>query len=77
MATNAFVKEEEKKGVRVEWVTTQGFEDLIEIGRQTRQEIYALEPPKIPPLVPRFLRFGVENGFLPMVVFKHVSPEGT
>ncbi|MCZ6596451.1 MAG: hydantoinase/oxoprolinase family protein [Planctomycetota bacterium] len=40
-------------------VAGEGFADLIEIGRQERPEIYALEPRKPTPLVPRELRFEV------------------
>src|SRR5579864_5962651 len=36
-----------------------GFEDIVEIGRQNRSEIYALAPSRPEPLVPRALRFGV------------------
>lgn len=61
VATNALL---ERKGARVALVTTQGFEDLIEIGRQTRTELYALEPRKIEPLVPRSLRIGVAERVL-------------
>ncbi len=40
-------------------VAGEGFGDLIEIGRQERPEIYALEPRKPKPLVPRERRFEV------------------
>ncbi len=40
-------------------VTNAGFRDLIEIGRQERPDLYALEPRKPAPLVPRELRFEV------------------
>jgi len=40
-------------------VTNEGFEDLIEIGRQQRDELYALEPSRPIPPVPRRLRVGV------------------
>ena len=56
VATNALL---EKKGARVALFTDAGFEDLIEIGRQNRTEIYALAPQRPEPLVPRALRFGV------------------
>ncbi|MGH7838079.1 MAG: hydantoinase/oxoprolinase N-terminal domain-containing protein, partial [Candidatus Binataceae bacterium] len=56
VATNALL---EKKGARVALVTDRGFEDLIEIGRQNRSELYALAPSRPAPLVPRELRFGV------------------
>src|SRR5215813_4924860 len=37
VATNAVL---ERKGARVALVTTAGFEDVIQIGRQTRPELY-------------------------------------
>ena len=56
VATNTLL---EGKGARVALVTDRGFEDLIEIGRQNRVELYALAPSRPAPLVPRELRFGV------------------
>ncbi|MDP6559065.1 MAG: hydantoinase/oxoprolinase family protein [Candidatus Binatia bacterium] len=56
VATNALL---ERKGAKVTLVTTRGFEDLIEIGRQTRLELYELEPRKVEPLIPRSLRIGI------------------
>jgi len=55
VATNALL---ERKGARVALVTTSGFEDLIEIGRQDRPAIYALETRRMPPLVPAERRIG-------------------
>jgi len=49
----------ERKGARVVLLTTAGFEDLLEIGRQTRPDIYALDPRKRPPLVGSRARHGV------------------
>jgi N-methylhydantoinase A len=49
----------ERRGARVALVTTEGFEDLFEIGRQARPRLYDLEVRQPPPLVPRKLRFGV------------------
>jgi len=46
---------------RAALVTNAGFLDLVEIGRQERPELYALHPEKIPPLVPRELRFEVDQ----------------
>jgi N-methylhydantoinase A len=40
-------------------VASAGFADLLEIGRQDRPDIYALEPEPAPELVPRALRFEV------------------
>ena len=48
-----------EQGVRLGLITTQGFRDVLELGRGNRAEIYNLfyKPP--PPLVPRFLRHEV------------------
>jgi N-methylhydantoinase A/oxoprolinase/acetone carboxylase beta subunit len=56
VATNAVL---ERRGARVVLLTTAGFEDVLEIGRQTRSELYTLEPRKPEPLVPRRRRIGV------------------
>jgi N-methylhydantoinase A len=58
VATNALL---ERKGARVTLATTAGFEDLVEIGRQDRPELYALQPRRIEPLVPRARRVGVRE----------------
>ena len=58
VATNALL---ELKGARVALFTNARFEDLIEIGRQNRTELYALSPSRPMPLIPRALRFGVEE----------------
>ena len=58
VATNALL---ERKGARVALVTTRGFEDVIEIGRQARSEIYDLDVTKPEPLVPSERRFGVRE----------------
>lgn len=44
---------------RTAFVTNRGFEDLIEIGRQDRPDLYDLEPQRAEVPVPRRLRFGV------------------
>ena len=61
VATNALL---ERRGARVVLVTTAGFEDVIEIGRQVRPSLYALEPRRPPPLVPRARRLGVAERML-------------
>jgi N-methylhydantoinase A len=58
VATNALL---ERKGARVAILTNAGFEDLIEIGRQNRDELYALAPSRPEPLVPRRRRIGVRE----------------
>jgi len=56
LGTNAML---ERRGARVAFVTTAGFEDTIAIGRQTRAELYNWFAPLPECLVPRELRFGV------------------
>lgn len=51
----------ERRGARVALVTTAGFEDVIEIGRQARPRLYDLAARRDPPLVPRHLRWGVQE----------------
>ena len=56
VATNALL---EGKGSRTALVTTMGFEDVLEIGRQSRSELYNLEMDRAPALAPWELRFGL------------------
>ena len=58
VATNALLT---RKGACTALITTEGFEDVIEIGRQNRKELYDLAYRRPPPLVPRRLRFGVRE----------------
>lgn len=51
----------ERKGDKTALITTEGFRDVLEIGRATRAHEYDLFQTKIPPLVPRHLRFGVRE----------------
>src|SRR6266700_1765272 len=44
---------------RAALVTTSGFRDVLEIGRQNRPELYNLQVERLPPLVPRRYRFEV------------------
>jgi len=50
VATNAIL---ERKGARTALITTQGFRDVLFIGRQNRPDLYALQPQLPPPLIPR------------------------
>ncbi|MQX37803.1 hydantoinase/oxoprolinase family protein [Roseospira navarrensis] len=45
-------------------VTTEGFRDLLEIGRQTRPRVYNIHLDRPPPLVPRRRRFEVAERIL-------------
>jgi N-methylhydantoinase A len=51
----------QRKGARVAFVTTKGFEDSIEIGRQQRPKLYDFFFEKDPALSPAELRFGVDE----------------
>ena len=51
----------ERKGARTALVTTAGFEDAIEIGRQARPRLYDFFFDRIEPLVPKDLRFGIKE----------------
>src|SRR5947209_2150313 len=51
----------ERKGARTALVTTSGFEDAIEIGRQARPKLYNFFFDRIEPLVPKELRFGINE----------------
>jgi N-methylhydantoinase A len=58
VGTNALLQ---RRGARAALVTTAGFEDVIEIGRQARPELYNLNAVKAPPLVPSERRFGAHE----------------
>jgi N-methylhydantoinase A len=62
LATNALI---ERKGARTALLTTAGFRDAVEIGREGRYDMYDLfiDPPA--PLVPRHLRREVDERLLP------------
>jgi N-methylhydantoinase A len=49
----------ERKGARVAFVTTAGFEDIISIGRQARAHLYDWFATPLPCIVPPELRFGI------------------
>jgi N-methylhydantoinase A len=51
----------ERKGARTALVTTAGFEDAIEIGRQARPKLYDFFFDRIEPLVAREHRFGIQE----------------
>src|SRR5437870_6178866 len=49
----------QRKGARVALLTTSGFEDAIEIGRQARPKLYDFFFDRVEPLVSSEMRFGV------------------
>lgn len=58
IATNAVLERKLARGVLL---TTAGFEDVLEIGRHVRRDIYGLAPDAFPVLIPRDRRFGVQE----------------
>lgn len=58
VATNALL---ERRGARVALVTTKGFEDVLEIGRQARPNLYDFFVERPVPLVPANRRFGISE----------------
>jgi len=56
LVTNAII---ERKGARTALLTTHGFRDALEIGRETRYDLYDLMIDLPKPLIPRYLRFDV------------------
>ncbi len=58
VGTNALIQH---TGVRTGLITTEGFRDLLELGRQRRPDLYDLQVDKPVPLVPRNLRLEVSE----------------
>lgn len=61
VATNAILQ---RKGAKISLISTKGFEDLLEIGRQQRPQLYDLFFEKNEPLVPRDRIFSVKERIL-------------
>jgi N-methylhydantoinase A len=61
VATNALIQ---RRGGKVALITTQGFRDLIEIGRQTRPHMFSLQIDHPEPLVAREHRFEIAERVL-------------
>lgn len=65
----------ERGGAKTALVTTEGFRDVLEIGRQDRPDLYDLEAEKPEPLVPRRRRFEVDERTTAEGVERPVDPE--
>ncbi len=61
IATNALLGQIGLELPRIALLTTEGFRDVLEIGRQNRSDLYNLFVRRPRPLVPRRLRFGVRE----------------
>jgi N-methylhydantoinase A len=62
VATNALL---EGHGARTALIATEGFTDVVELGRQNRAELYRLCAARPAPLVPEELRFGARERMTP------------
>jgi len=56
IATNAVLERKLPSGALI---TTAGFEDVLEIGRHFRRDVYGLKPEILPVLIPRDRRLGI------------------
>lgn len=61
LVVNALI---ERKGVKTALITTEGFRDQLEIGNESRHNLYDIFLDKPSPLVPRYLRFPVKERIL-------------
>lgn len=68
VATNLVI---ERKGSKTGLITTRGFRDVLEIGRQIRPHLYDYAIRRPPPLVPRHLRFEVTERVLSDGTVRH------
>jgi N-methylhydantoinase A/oxoprolinase/acetone carboxylase beta subunit len=73
VATNALLQGE---AARTALVTTEGFEDVVELGRQARRELYRLCAAHPPPLVPPDRRVGAPERATPDGVLRALDREG-
>ncbi|MBN8588399.1 MAG: hydantoinase/oxoprolinase family protein [Rhodothermia bacterium] len=58
LVTNAVI---ERKGAKTALLTTKGFEDVLEIGREMRYDIYDIQITMPQPLIPKPLRKGIQE----------------
>src|ERR1035438_6087755 len=69
VGTNALLQ---RKGARVALITTAGFEDVIEIGRQARPRLYDFFFDRVAPLVGPELRFRSEEHTSELQSLRHL-----
>ena len=72
VSTNALL---ERSGARTALVTTEGFRDVLEIGRQNRPALYDLHDEKPAPLVPRSRRYELPERATPDGIERPVDPD--
>jgi N-methylhydantoinase A len=74
VATNALL---EGRGARVALVATDGFTDVVELGRQARPSLYRLCEAAPAPLAPPELRFGAPERMGPDGTLRQLDPQAT
>ncbi len=72
VATNALL---EGRGARTAFVATEGFTDIIALGRQNRAELYRLCATGPAPLTPAPLRFGAPERMTPDGPLRELTPD--
>src|SRR4051812_27617790 len=73
VTTNALL---EGRGARTALVATEGFTDIVELGRQARAELYRLCASRPPPLVPRERRVAAPERTTPDGVLRPLEDPG-
>ncbi len=71
VATNALL---EGHGARTAFVATEGFADIVALGRQSRPELYRLCAARPPPLTPHEGRFGAPERMTPDGPLRELEP---
>ena len=72
VATNALL---EGRGARTAFVATEGFTDIVALGRQDRPELYRLCAARPAPLAPPEARFGAPERMTPDGVLRELSAD--
>jgi N-methylhydantoinase A len=72
VATNALL---EGRHARTALVATEGFTDVVELGRQARADLYRLCATRPAPLVPPALRFGARERMTPSGPLRELTPD--
>jgi N-methylhydantoinase A len=72
VATNALL---EGRGARTAFVSTEGFTDIVALGRQNRAELYRLCASRPAPLTPPELRFGAPERMTPDGPLRELSAD--
>jgi N-methylhydantoinase A len=73
VATNALL---EGQGARTAFVATEGFSDIVALGRQSRPELYRLCAARPAPLTPAEGRFGAPERMTPDGPLRALQPDG-